>query len=597
MRYITFIFLFSLCFLGNSEFLSAQVEESTPKEIDTLLKKGKESVFQNPDQADSLANMAIYKASLLQNDSLIAKSNSLFAYVAYAKGDFYLSSMYYKKALSSSHYEDNLERRQALLNNLGINYEFQQNYFKAEDAYLESLKIARTLDDSLSVYQSHINLGFLYSLQEQFDKSEEFLFSALDYFKKTKDTYYTSLCLRNIANLYVTKKNEEKAIYFFNQALESVSKSDNLKNKIEIQLDFNWALLTFEQFSMLKAQQESIKDYIFNEDMSANNKGTYHMIQGYYYLKTQKNLNLAAKELDRAYYIFKESKNLRQLLGVQKARLELSLINGQLKKHNHLLTEYTEALKENYLAQNNKVIESYENLRKVENQQKEIAQLQNKVEAKSEISILWFSILIIILILLFSVTYFYLKIRTKNRFIFKKNIEMSSVINLLKRTKDTNEVENGTADIAIEEKTNKELKANQNDASQNKFKSSYSEEKANLLFEKIKKSVVHQELYLDPYLKLADIAEEVDATEKEVSKAIADAQNIRFTSFITFFRIKKSKELLTNKNLHDLTIKEVAHKSGFSNQPQFQRKFKDSTGLTPKTYAQMVQNESESTFN
>jgi AraC-like DNA-binding protein len=36
--------------------------------------------------------------------------------------------------------------------------------------------------------------------------------------------------------------------------------------------------------------------------------------------------------------------------------------------------------------------------------------------------------------------------------------------------------------------------------------------------------------------------------------------------------------------MKELTMKEIALRSGFSNQPQFQRKFKELTGLTPKVF-------------
>jgi tetratricopeptide (TPR) repeat protein len=126
------------------------------KETDRLIQKGISSLNEDLAQSDSLSNIAYYSSIELGNDSLIAKSHSLLAYY---NGDYKTSTEYYNKVLSSDYFKNKLDRRQALLNNLGVNYEFQNNYAEAKEAYQGSLQIAEDLGDSFSIYQSYINIG------------------------------------------------------------------------------------------------------------------------------------------------------------------------------------------------------------------------------------------------------------------------------------------------------------------------------------------------------------------------------------------------------------------------------------------------------
>ena len=114
-----------------------------------MIDRGIALIHEDLDRADGLSNIVYYHAIAFQKYSLIAKTHALMGYVAYYRGNYSMSSVYYKKALGSAYYQDKLERRQALLNNLGVNYEFQHQYAEADQAYLKSLEIARKLGDSL----------------------------------------------------------------------------------------------------------------------------------------------------------------------------------------------------------------------------------------------------------------------------------------------------------------------------------------------------------------------------------------------------------------------------------------------------------------
>lgn len=67
-----------------------------------------------------------------------------------------------------------------------------------------------------------------------------------------------------------------------------------------------------------------------------------------------------------------------------------------------------------------------------------------------------------------------------------------------------------------------------------------------------------------------------------ISKIVKEMTGKSFTSYITFRRIEKSKELLTENRL---TVNEISEAVGFSYPYYFIRKFKESEGITPGQYS------------
>lgn len=547
-------------------------KEYAPQEVSELIDLGLELIHKNIDKADSISNIVYYHSIALQQDSLIAKSHALMAYIAYYKGNYSLSSEYYKKSLAADYYQKKLVKRQALLNNLGVNYEFQHNYAEANHAYLQSLQIARTLGDSLSIYQSYINLGLLNSLLTKYDEAKAYLTPALSYFTRIKDGRNTALCLRNFANLYVLEGNEDECIRYYNLALQEINKIATPADALETDVDFNWALLKFKKYALVRSRQDQIRPLIEKAGTSSGITGTFYLIEGNYYLETKTNLSQAEIAFEKAYQIFKEQKSIRQLTTVQEGRLALYALTGNLPKHRSLLAEYTSMLEDNYLSINANELESIQNIHKLDLQKLEIEKLTSKLAFDKKMNVLMLILLALCLILVGLFARGFSLIKKQKSRIKEKNAELTALVKLLKeRFSETRENQTGTGQADKQEIDNRIY--------------SFEKEYNGQVFDKIQQLVTREKLYLRPDLKINDVADALQINEKEVSKAINDIKDQRFTSYINQFRIELAKELLLTQS--QLSIKEVAFKSGFSSQPQFQRKFKELTGLTPEQFRQL----------
>jgi len=91
-----------------------------------------------------------------------------------------------------------------------------------------------------------------------------------------------------------------------------------------------------------------------------------------------------------------------------------------------------------------------------------------------------------------------------------------------------------------------------------------------------------QHLYLNPELKLYDIADTLGTNRNAVSACI-NAQGCTFNQFVNDYRLKHAKKLLCEAP--ELKISTVASESGFANESTFFRAFKSATDMSPKEWA------------
>lgn len=92
-----------------------------------------------------------------------------------------------------------------------------------------------------------------------------------------------------------------------------------------------------------------------------------------------------------------------------------------------------------------------------------------------------------------------------------------------------------------------------------------------------------ERLYLNPELKLSDVADAL-GVHRNILSACINAQGSSFNQMVNDYRVQRAKELLSQAT--DMKMATIGLKSGFANERTFYRVFKDATGQTPKEYAQ-----------
>ena len=99
------------------------------------------------------------------------------------------------------------------------------------------------------------------------------------------------------------------------------------------------------------------------------------------------------------------------------------------------------------------------------------------------------------------------------------------------------------------------------------------------LMRRICQLMEEERLYLNPTLKLTDIAVALGTSRTTISNCINLQRGCSFPQFVNTYRVAHAQELLRNQP--DLKITEVSLSSGFSNEASFYRIFKSITGTTP----------------
>ena len=113
------------------------------------------------------------------------------------------------------------------------------------------------------------------------------------------------------------------------------------------------------------------------------------------------------------------------------------------------------------------------------------------------------------------------------------------------------------------------------------------------LMQKIRLLMEAKRLYLNPNLKVTDVADTLGIHRNSISACINTQEGCTFAQYVNRYRMEHVKQTLLEQP--DRKINAVATESGFANETSFFRTFKSATGMTPRewvtAYAQKRQND------
>jgi len=109
-------------------------------------------------------------------------------------------------------------------------------------------------------------------------------------------------------------------------------------------------------------------------------------------------------------------------------------------------------------------------------------------------------------------------------------------------------------------------------------KNAYMETKSVLINKVL--DIVHEDY--GQKLQLTDLARKVFVTPTYLSKKFTEVTGVKFTDYITNFRIQKAKQLMTDHP--EWSLLQIAEEVGFSSQHHFSNLFKKIEGITPSQF-------------
>lgn len=102
--------------------------------------------------------------------------------------------------------------------------------------------------------------------------------------------------------------------------------------------------------------------------------------------------------------------------------------------------------------------------------------------------------------------------------------------------------------------------------------------------ERLRQAMERDQLYRNPTLTLPDLAQHVGLTPNAVSACLNAGLGTSFNDFVNGYRLAEVKQRLLTDDVEKLTILGIAYEAGFNSKTTFNRVFKESTGLSPKSF-------------
>ena len=98
------------------------------------------------------------------------------------------------------------------------------------------------------------------------------------------------------------------------------------------------------------------------------------------------------------------------------------------------------------------------------------------------------------------------------------------------------------------------------------------------------KIMTDEKPYLDPNLKVGDIALRVGVSSHKLSQVFSQYKGVSFYDYINAYRVEEFKSLVKDEKKLSLTLSAMAEKAGFSSRASFFRYFKNIEGMSPGEY-------------
>lgn len=94
--------------------------------------------------------------------------------------------------------------------------------------------------------------------------------------------------------------------------------------------------------------------------------------------------------------------------------------------------------------------------------------------------------------------------------------------------------------------------------------------------------------YLNPKLKVEDVAASLNCTQKDLSMAFKTEKNMNFNAFTNQFRVREARRLIDDAASDNLKLETIATQSGFGSRQSFYAAFEQFTGVKPGYYRKNI---------
>lgn len=410
--------------------------------------------------------------------------------------------------------------------------------------------------------------GLVYAYYHDINSALECNLKAYKIARRTNYNDHIVSILTNIAAAYQEFGKFNKAIEYNNKLLEL---------KVHRQGALCYYYITSGEIKAKTHKGGSpiddwLKAYSYVENGHVNDKANIlNYIASYY--GSIGNDSLELQYLKKSYGTSLLSHNPQTKMSSARAILNYYMKNGNEKKSMEYGKIYLELLDSSMNAK--KFMEAKSSQEKYEQQKakKDIENLSITISKQRLITYIAISALIVVLVILTIIIYQSRKTHAAYQALYKMNIKMMD-----------------KADT--KERTDNKAKTRSSDESMNAVTTS--SQQSTDLYKKIEKLMEDPNVYCSPDFGLLKLTTMVDSNTTYVSKVINEhfGQNVR--SFINTYRINEARRRISDvEHYGNLTIQAIAESVGYSTQVNFNRAFKQITGMTPSVFQKLAIEDNE----
>lgn len=540
----------------------------------------RELISNNVQEAGAKVEDFHIQAVLSGDDLLLGQSNYLRGLIAYYEGTIKLAESYSLDALNyidqDSSYRD---LRSKIWNNLGVIYGMQENYGLALAALERSFELSTLLLDTIGSLKVSQNISLLEMKLGNYEAAKAYLLPTRDYLRghnwnddDLAATYYV-----NMGSIFVNEGGyPDSSKYYLEKAIEKFSGLNNLRGLISAKL--NYALSMIAENNLEEANQTI--QYV--DSVNATHEGRDKNFEDLNFYRAL--LYMKKGEYKKALPFIEESIKTMEKREFQKGLeadywMKLNALAGQkeyeayLEAERNMVIGLTKIKMDNADFQYAEFREYYEN-RRIDYELIAKNQRVNPLDEKLERAA------------------FGMPLKNKVILLITTFGAIGIALALLIRTKIRERVlrrqlESGRFRSFLQQKESDEATKISGRPDSSGFRG---HGESAQLFQKLLALFEKEELFKEPHLNLAVIAQHLDSNVKDLSQAINTQSRTHFNGLINKYRVLESIRLIETQSEQVVRLRGIGYRVGFSSYRTFLRVFKEETGLAPREYLSCFRN-------
>lgn len=161
-------------------------------------------------------------------------------------------------------------------NSLGANYWAKNDFLKAQDYYIVSLKLSEEIGDKAQIARSLLDIGDAYQSLYNYPKALEYFEKTLKIDKEIGDKFGMLGCFGNMASVYLSQEKYDKALEYYGKSLALAEESGNQRNISYFSRNIGIVYTKMGNYSQaLKYEKKSLKIFkaLNDKDDMAPNLG------------------------------------------------------------------------------------------------------------------------------------------------------------------------------------------------------------------------------------------------------------------------------------------------------------------------------------